>query len=190
MSTVPGKRPATYEDLFDLPEHVVGEIVNGELVVSPRPAPRHASASSELGGELCFRFGRGGGDAERPGGWRILDEPELHLGEHILVPDMAGWRRERLPRLPEEAYFTLPPDWLCEVLSPSTVGIDRVRKMPIYLEHGIDFVWLVHPGDRTLEVYRREEGRWIVAASFQGEQTVRAEPFDAVEIELCHLWED
>ena len=79
---------------------------------------------------------------------------------------------------------------LCEVLSPSTVGIDRVRKMPIYLEHGIDFVWLVHPGDRTLEVYRREEGRWIVAANFQGEQTVRAEPFDAVEIELCHLWED
>ena len=191
MSTATAKRPATYEDLFDLPEHVVGEIINGELVVSPRPAPKHANASSDIGGDLRVRFGRSGdGDDDRPGGWRILDEPELHLGEHVLVPDIAGWRRERMPRLPDEAYFRLPPNWLCEVLSPSTVGVDRVRKMPIYLEHGVDHVWLVHPGARTLEVYRRAEGGWFAAATFQGDQTVRAEPFDAVEIELRHLWED
>ena len=128
---------ATYEDLFDLPDHLVGEIIHGQLITHPRPTPKHAVASSAIGDELVspFQKGRGG-----PGGWWILDEPELHLGPQILVPDLAGWRRERLPTMPDSAYFTLPPDWVCEVLSPGTARVDRADKMPIYAAQGIPFL--------------------------------------------------
>ena len=133
---------ATYQDVLDAPEHVVAEIIGGTLYTHPRPAPRHATASSVLGGKLgaAFHWGEGG-----PGGWRILDEPELHLGEEILVPDLAGWRRERMPELPDTAYFTLAPDWACEVLSASTRKLDLVRKRPIYAREGIPHLWLVDP---------------------------------------------
>src|SRR5512142_1994617 len=122
-------RPACYEDILRLPSHVVGEIVDGELVVSPRPGPRHALAASSLGIEIGGPFGRGRGG---PGGWIILDEPELHLGQQVLVPDLAAWRRERMPSLPDTAWFTLAPDWVCEVLSPSTAIVDRTGKQEAY----------------------------------------------------------
>jgi Uma2 family endonuclease len=135
--TATARKLATYEDLFDLPENIIGQIIHGQLITQPRPAPKHALASSSLGDELMspFQKGRGG-----PGGWWILDEPELHLGPHILVSDLAGWRRERLPELPTTAYFTLPPDWICEILSPSTARLDRADKMPIYAAQGISFL--------------------------------------------------
>ncbi|MFN3595529.1 MAG: Uma2 family endonuclease, partial [Thiobacillaceae bacterium] len=141
-------RPARYEDLFDLPEHLVGEILNGRLITHPRPAPRHALAYSNLGDELVgpFHKGRGG-----PGGWWILDEPEIHIGGDILVPDLAGWRRERLPKFPETAYFELAPDWLAEILSPATARVDRTEKLPLYARWGVKHVWLVDPDLRTLE---------------------------------------
>ncbi len=140
--TATAQKLATYEDLFDLPEHIVGEIIHGQLITHPRPAPRHIVASSAIGDELVgpFQKGRGG-----PGGWWILDEPELHLGLDILVPDLAGWRRERLPTMPDTAFFTLPPDWICEVLSPGTARTDRADKMPIYAEYGVSFLWLIDP---------------------------------------------
>lgn len=189
MSQSPSKSPATYEDLVALPDNVVGEIVNGELYASARPAPRHANATSELCAELRVRFGRpGGGDG--PGGWLILFAPELHLGAHILVPDIAGWRRERQPSLPAEAFFTVAPDWICEVLSPSTAGLDRVRKMPIYAQHGVGHVWLVDASERTLEVTRRENAEWLRVGAYLGDEVVRAEPFEAVGIELKYLWVD
>ena len=122
-----------YEQFLATPSHLVAEIIRGVLVTQPRPAPRHARAASVLGVRLGgpFDLGEGG-----PGGRVILDEPEVHLGEHVLVPDLAGWRRERLPALPETAYFELAPDWVCEVLSPGTQAIDRADKMPIYADHG------------------------------------------------------
>lgn len=168
-----------------LPEHLVGEILNGELVVSPRPAPRHGVAASALGAALApaFQFGDGG-----PGGWWILDEPEVHLGEDVLVPDLAGWRRERLPAIPEEAYFTLSPDWVCEILSPSTNRIDRTRKLPIYARAGIPHAWLIDPATQTLEVYRLEAGYWVVAAVHGGDDRVRAMPFEAITVDLGRLW--
>jgi Uma2 family endonuclease len=179
------KRPATYEDLLAVPEHLVAEIVDGELVTSPRPGGRHANAASWLGAVLVgpYRQGIGG-----PGGWIILDEPELHLGGHVLVPDLAGWRRERMPAPPEEPFFTVPPDWVCEVLSPRTGVLDRKRKLPIYASEEVGYVWLIEPVLRTLEVYRRSGLQWSLLGTFAEEDRVRAEPFDAVELELGRLW--
>lgn len=183
--TISVKKPATYQDLCALPETVVGELVAGELVASPRPANRHAGATTSLVGALTgpFQWGRGG-----PGGWWIFHEPELHLGSDILIPDLAGWRRSRMPVYPDEAFFTLPPDWVCEALSPSTAAFDRVKKMPVYMREQVGHVWLIDPLAQTLEVLRREDGRWIVAGDYAGDQRIRAEPFEALELELTMLW--
>jgi Uma2 family endonuclease len=179
-------RPASYEDILRLPENKVGEIVDGALIVSPRPGPRHALASSSLGAEIGGPFGRGRGG---PGGWIILDEPELHLGPQVLVPDLAGWRRERMPALPDTAWFTLAPDWVCEVLSPSTAIVDRTRKQDIYREQGIRWLWFVDPAGRTIEVLSRAEQHWILTGSFGGSGEMRIPPFDAVPIDVGALWD-
>jgi Putative restriction endonuclease len=181
----PVKRRATYDDLLAVPEHRVAEIVAGDLHVSPRPASRHALASSRLGSGLGPPFDRGDGG---PGGWWILDEPELHLDEDVLVPDLAGWRRERMPDFPDAPAFTVVPDWVCEVASPSTERLDRAKKMPAYARVGVANVWIINPDARTLEVYRLVDGRWLLLATYEGESAVRAEPFDAVELELAPLW--
>lgn len=179
------KPRATYEDLLKVPNEKVAEIVDGELYVSPRPAGPHTLAASVLGVDLGgpFHHGRGG-----PGGWWIVDEPELHLGEDIVVPDLAGWRRERMPEFPKTAFFTLAPDWLCEVLSPSTERLDRARKLRVYAREGVGHAWLVNPEARTLEVYRRSEERWLLLATHASDALVRAEPFDAIELDLLPLW--
>lgn len=169
-----------------VPEHLVAEIVDGELVTNPRPATRHARASSRLGGELTGPFDRGKGG---PGGWIILDGPELHLHADALVPDLAGWRRERMPELPDTVGIELPPDWLCEVLSPSTQAHDRGAKLPVYAREGVRHVWFVDPLARLLEVYRLEGTRYLVVGAYRDASLVRAEPFDAVELELGALWE-
>jgi Uma2 family endonuclease len=179
------RRPATYDDLRALPENVVGELIGGQLVTHPRPASPHAQAASALGGELHGPFSRGKGG---PGGWVLLDEPELHLHGDVLVPDLAGWRRERMPRMPEASAFELAPDWVCEVLSASTAAVDRTEKLPIYAREGVRHAWLVEPLARTLEVFRLEGGFWVLVAAVEGERCVRAEPFDVVEIDLAALW--
>jgi Uma2 family endonuclease len=181
------KRRATYQDVLDAPPHVVAEIIGGQLRLSPRPGGPHTSVASALEDELGppFKRGRGG-----PGGWIILGEPELHLEREIVVPDLAGWRRERLPRVPNAAYFTLAPDWLCEVLSRSTEKLDRADKLPIYAAHGVRNVWLVNPLQRTLEVLRLYDGKWLTLAVHCDEARVRVEPFDAIELDLADLWAD
>jgi Uma2 family endonuclease len=183
----PAQSPATYTDLLNVPDHLIAEVIDGDLYTTPRPAPRHADASSGLGGALRNPFDRGRGG---PGGWRILDEPELHLASDVLVPDLAGWRRERLPRLPEEAFFSLAPDWVCEVLSPATAAIDRVKKLTIYAREGIPWAWLVDPMARTLEVLRLGNGHWTILSTWSGLAVVRAEPFDALDLDLSLLWEE
>jgi len=179
-------RPATYEDILRLPENVVGEIVDGDLIVSPRPAARHAMASSAIGGELAGPFQRGRGG---PGGWIILDEPELHLDAQVLVPDLAGWRRERMPTCPDVAWFSLAPDWACEVLSPSTALLDRTRKQDIYRQHGVAWLWFVDPAARTIEVLHRSEQGWMVTGTFGGAGEARIPPFDAVALDVGALWD-
>jgi Uma2 family endonuclease len=182
----PATRTATYEDLCALAEHVVGEIVYGVLHASPRPSPRHARASSTLGEELGPPFNRGRGG---PGGWLILDEPELHLGGHVLVPDLAGWRRERLPELPvDKAHFDLAPDWICEVLSPSTAALDRGDKRSVYATEGVKHLWFVDPDAQMLEVLELDGTSYRVLDVYSGVQRIRAKPFDAIEMELGALW--
>jgi Uma2 family endonuclease len=128
---------------------MVAEIVDGELYTSPRPASPHALAASAIGQDLA-PFSRRPGSPAGPGGWWILDDPELHFGADVVVPDLAGWRHERMPSIPNVAYFELAPDWLCEVVSPSTGRLDRVRKMPVYGRAGVSHMWLVDPSTRTL----------------------------------------
>ena len=178
-------RRATYQDVLDAPAHLVAEIVNGTLHTHPRPAVPHALASSALGGDLLnpFQFGRGG-----PGGWWILFEPELHLGEEILVPDLAGWRRERLAELIDTAYLTLAPDWVCEVLSASTRRLDLHEKRPTYAREGVGYLWLVDPMDRTLEAFELRDGQWVLIATAKDDEPVSVRPFDAITINLGDLW--
>ena len=167
---------ATYEDLVNLPDHVVGEILDGELFASPRPASPHALAASVIGSDLLGGFHRPPGDPSGLGGWWVLDEPELHLGDDVAVPDIAAWRHARMARVPSTAFFTLPPDWVCEVISPSTGQIDRGRKMRIYARAGIEHLWIVDPLLQTVECYRLDGGRWVVLRTVVGEGPERIEP--------------
>jgi len=181
----PAPRPATYQDVLDAPENLVAELIAGVLYTNPRPAGPHAVASSVLGMDLGGPFQRGRGG---PGGWWILDEPELHLGEDVLVPDLAGWRRERMPEAPAGPYQELPPDWVCEVLSPSTLRTDRVLKLPRYVRAGVPFVWLVDPIAQTLEVFRASGAQYLLLGVHGGPSVVHAEPFEAVALELAAVW--
>ena len=177
------KKRATYQDVLDAPAHMIAEIIGGELRLS-RPGGPSTSVATSLTGEIEPRFGRGRGG---PGGWIILAEPELHLGDEVVVPDLVGWRTERMPVVPDEPFFTLPPDWICEVLSRSTERTDRVEKMPLYAGAGVGHAWLVHPRRRTLEVFRLHEGKWLTIAVHKDDDRARIEPFDAIELELGTL---
>jgi Uma2 family endonuclease len=182
---LPKPRPASYADIEALPPNMVGQILFGVLHAHPRPAPRHAAASSVIGAELYNPFQRGRGG---PGGWILLDEPELHLGAHVVVPDIAGWRRERLPRLPDAAFIETPPDWVCEVLSPSTARVDRTDKLAVYAAFEVAHAWYVDPAARTLEVLALTGGKWLIAAAFKDADAVAAPPFEAHSFALDVLW--
>ncbi|MPZ20241.1 MAG: Uma2 family endonuclease [Luteitalea sp.] len=182
-STSRGRR-ATYEDLVHVPEHLVAEIIDGELYTSPRPASLHARGGTRLIGRLDpFQRGSSG-----PGGWEILHEPELHLGSDIVVPDLAGWRVERMPTFPDTPFFTLAPDWVCEILSPSTARLDRAEKLDVYARERVPYAWLLDPIAQTLEVLTLDGPHWVIQAIHQAADRVRAMPFEAVEIDLAYLW--
>lgn len=185
MSLKAKDQPATYADIEALPRHLVGQILYGALHAHPRPAPRHGWATNVIAYEITgpFQMGRGG-----PGGWVFIGEPELHLGSNVIVPDIAGWRKGRLPRLPETAWLETPPDWVCEVLSPSTQRIDRTDKLAIYAEFGIGHCWYVDPLARTLEVLARQGNKWLIAATFKDNDEVTAPPFEAHSFSLGLLW--
>jgi Uma2 family endonuclease len=184
MTAKPLKKGATYDDLLRVPEHYVAEMFDGELYASPRPAVPHARAAGVLLTKLSVAFDLG----DAPGGWLILIEPEIHFGNDVLVPDLAGWRRERLPSVPNDAFLTLSPDWICEVVSPSTETIDRGRKLGIYAREGVAHAWLVDPLRQSLEVLALESGSLVEIEEYHGNVRVRARPFDAVALELRALW--
>ena len=178
----------TFEQLWDelerVPDDHIGEIVGGEVVALPRPNPPHVRACSDLGTLLgaWFRFGIGG-----PGGWVILDEPRIRFGDEIRVPDLAGWRVERFAAN-ETGPFLVIPDWICEVLSPGTTADDRTTKLPLYGRGRVGHVWLLDPLEQTLEIYRLHGDGWLLVATFGAEAKARAEPFDAVELDLILVW--
>ena len=178
-------RPATYEDLLKVPDHLIAEIVEGELYTSPRPSGPHGRAMSVVDRRIGVAFDDGDGG---PGGWWIAIEPEIHLGRDIFVPDVAGWRRERVPEYLTGLAWEVAPDWVCEVLSPSTARFDRIRKLPKYAEHQVAWAWLVDPAIQTLEIYRLERGQWVVASTHEGDDVIRPAPFDAVDFPLGALW--
>jgi Putative restriction endonuclease len=178
-------KQATYADIEALPPHVVGEILFGTLHTQPRPARRHAAAASRMGGQLGppFEFGQGG-----PGGWIILIEPELHLGPHVIVPDLAGWHAERLAGKGDGAYFDEVPDWICEVHSPSTKHIDVGIKRRIYATYEVPYLWFIDPIEQLLEVFKRQKNDWLLTHTFVGGEAVCAPPFDAITFQLKLLW--
>lgn len=179
------KRPATYADLEAVPEHLVAEIIDGELMTHPRPSFRHGAAATSLADELAgpFQKRRGG-----PGGWVFVVEPEIKFGDDILVPDIVGWRRERLPGYPDKNYFTIAPDWVCEILSGSTEKRDRTLKMRIYADAGIPYLWLIDPRLQILETFENNAGRWTKIGDYNSDDEVRAPPFDAISFSLADLW--
>ncbi len=178
---------ATYQDVLDAPPHKVAEIVDGTLHMSPRPAYKHARASTGIGARIAPPYDF---DYDGPDGWWILFEPELHFGDDILVPDLAGWRRKRLPEVPDVAYFTLAPDWVCEVLSPSTRGLDLGMKRAVYAREGVAYLWFVDPDARTLEAFELHDGQWLLLETLTDNDSVSLPPFEATSFSLGDLWPD
>jgi Uma2 family endonuclease len=180
-------KQALYEQLEALPEGLTGEILNGQLHTQPRPAGPHARTEVELAYDLVGSYGRGRGG---PGGWWILVETEIHFitDREVAVPDLAGWRRERMPQIPEGHRFEIVPDWICEILSPSTASKDREVKMPIYAHYGVAYAWLVDPKRRSLEAFALEESEWRLLATASGTETISVAPFDALPLDLGNRW--
>ncbi len=176
---------ATYQDVLDAPPHLVAEIVDGRLYTHSRPAPPYAIAGSGLRMLVGppFHFGNGG-----PGGWWILHEPELHFGDDVVVPDIAGWRRERMPLMPKEAYFTLAPDWVCEVLSPSTRKLGLGGKWAVYARAGVGYHWFVDPDARSLETYQLHDTEWVLIDRLYEDASVSLPPYEAIHFSLADLW--
>ncbi len=176
---------ATYQDVLDAPPHLVAEIIDGTLYTHPRPALEHSLAGSALGSRIGppYHFGDGG-----PGGWWILFEPELHLGGDILVPDLAGWRRKRMPTAPSGKYASLAPDWACELLSPSTRHLDCGRKQAIYAREGVGHLWLVDPIERSLEAFKLSNGAWSSIDKLFDDAAACLPPFEEISFCLAELW--
>ena len=181
----PLRQPATYDDLLRVPDHLIAEIVEGELYGSPRPAGPHERAMGAVFKWIGLLFDDGEGG---PGGWWIAVEPEVHIGADVFVPDVAGWKRERVPEYLGGTAWEMAPDWVCEVLSPKTARLDRVVKLPRYAQHAIPWAWIVDPSMQTLEVYRLEQGRWVLISTHEGNDVIHAEPFGTVDFPLGRLW--
>lgn len=177
-----------YIQLEKLPESLTGEILNGQLYTHPRPGGRHILVSANLGAELHGPFQKSKGG---PGGWWILQEPEVHFSvdKIVVVPDLAGWRKERLPQIPESHKFTIVPDWICEISSPSTESVDKEIKMPLYAEYGVNYLWIIHPLQKTLHAYKRAEAVWQLQGSFSHNDVVNLEPFESIRINVADLME-
>jgi len=181
------QQASLYEQLLCLPERLTGEIIDGQLHTQPRPAWPHALAGARLNADIETAYGRGRGG---PGGWWILYEPEIHfiLDKEVLVPDIAGWHRERIPDPPSGHKIQVVPDWICEILSPSTRSKDREVKMPVYARHGVAYAWLVDPQAQSLEAFALHAGLWTEVGSFHGDDRVSVAPFDGISIALADLW--
>lgn len=183
---LPHQKKATYADIQRLPDALRGEILAGELYVAPRPSPIHQKAMTKMTVQLGGHLGGNEGD-ER--GWIFLTEPELHLNDEVIVPDLAAWKAKRVTsQFYSQAWVSVTPDWICEIQSPSTARIDRITKRRIYLGLQIPYYWLVDPLAKTLEALKKNENHWIEVGFHGGDEKVRIEPFQDLEIELSTFW--
>ena len=173
---------ATYDDLVRAPEDKIAELIDGELHLSPRPRVRHATIASQLHAQIAPRF------SNSAGGWLILMEPEVHFDDNALVPDLAGWRLDRIALTGDELWMDVVPDWICEILSPWTAAYDRRVKMPKYAHYGVKHAWIVDPPNRNVEVKRLQQGAWVDVGVYAADEPFRAEPFEELEIVLDVLW--
>ncbi len=178
---------ATYQDVLDAPPYKIAEIIDGTLYLSPIPAPRQALALTVLAGSIGVPYSI---RRDGPGGWWVLNKPELHLGDDILVPDIVGWRHGQMPKLPDVAYFTQVPDWACEILSPSTRALDLGIKRAIYAREGVAHLWFVDPDARTLEVFELRDGQWLLLETLKDNDPVSLPPFEGISFSLGGLWPD
>ena len=184
--TVHARRPATSADIEALPPDVIGEIINGALFTQPRPSVQHSFSATSLTDEVVgpFQKGRGG-----PGGWTFLTEPELILGPHTLVPDLVGWRKDRMPRVPRtKRVENICPNWVCELLSDATEKRDRGEKRVIYAAYGVDHLWLVDPRVCSVEVFQRQDRQWLAIGYYTDSDKVAAPPFEAITMDLSVMW--
>jgi Uma2 family endonuclease len=183
----PLRKPgATYQDVLDAPEEYVAELIAGELHLQPRPAKAHTFSASALGVEIGAKYQRGIGG---PGGWWILYEPELHFDPDVLVPDLAGWRQSGTPAFdPSVAYYAERPDWVCEVLCPSTARKDRVLKLDAYHRANVPWSWLVDPLAQTIEVFQWSDRGWLRTQTAEGPSRVALLPFEGVDLEIGAIW--
>ena len=183
----PAKKLHTYEDILRLPPNLRGEIIFGELLASPRPSPAHQKAMAKMTSRLDGKLGEASGG--RKGEWLFLTEPELHLASHIVVPDIAAWRINRVSSdFYSKAWISVIPDWVCEIQSPSTARIDRVTKRRVYLELKVPYYWLLDPIAKTLETMKFNGENWLSTGSFGGDDLVRVEPFLELEMDLSLFW--
>lgn len=187
MQDLPHTR-ATYEDLLAVPPHLIAEIIGGQLVTHPRPAPRHLLCTSRLGPIIACSYDWQIGF--QSDGWWVLDRPEQHLDEEILVPDIAGWRTERMPELPDTAWFSMVPDWVCEVIYPATARYIRCEKRDIYAANGVEHLWHIDPSNRLLEVFELSSSNWVLIKTWRDDERVAAPPFPNAPFNLGRLWAD
>ena len=179
---------ATYADILSAPPHLIAEIIGGRLVTHPRPAPKHVVGTSRLG--LVIGHAYDWKISKRSDGWWILDEPEIHLGDAVVAPDLAGWRHERMPGVPATAWFDLAPDWICEVISPSTARYNKGEKRDLYAARGVEHLWHIDPAPRLLEVFELSDGKWVLLKTYRDEDSVTAPPFTDAPFSLGLLWAD
>jgi Uma2 family endonuclease len=186
MQPVP--KSSLYDQLLELPEILIGEIIDGQLHTHPRPGGKHILISSNVGSELHGPFQKG---KNGPGGWWILQEPEVHLSldNEVAVPDLAGWRKERLPEIPESHKFTVIPYWICEIFSPATETFDRQVKMPLYARYAIRFLWLIHPINKTLEAFHLVDTEYSLQGVYKSGDKLSIMPFQDIELKVSDLLE-
>ena len=160
--------------------------MNDELVTRVRSTGKHILTASNIGAEYYgpYQKGRAG-----PGGWWILREPEVHLklNEVVVVPDLVGWRKSRMPHIPDTHKFTVAPDWVCEILSPSTTCVDREIKKPLYAHYGVKFLWIIDPLAVILETFELHGADWQSTGMFKGDSIVCAAPFEEKSVNLTSL---
>jgi Uma2 family endonuclease len=186
-TTKPSMKPPTLADLDALPPGIVGEIIEGVLYTMTKPRMRHQRTATRIGGKLSDPFDAGPGG---PGGWWIVNEPGIELPNDTkeISPDVAGWRRERMPEMPGDEPIRVVPDWLCEILSPTTRRHDLLRKQPYYAKVGVPFMWLIDLDARVLTAYRLEGTAWLTVGTYSEETEARIAPFDAVPLNVASWW--